>query len=113
SSTALRYVQRRLPTLPRYWRVGAWCYDLRNVLESIRIGNVVSNKIFKSTDCLTWEEVADVPAAFSARRHTVGVAQGNSAWLFGGISDVTNDTYGYPLAEPFTPVTETWVKKLD
>jgi hypothetical protein len=76
-------------------------------------GGNVSNKIFKSTDCLVWEEVADVPAAFSARRHTVGVAQGNEAWLFGGISDVTNDTYGYPLAEPFTPVTETWVKTLD
>lgn len=76
-------------------------------------GNVVSNKIFKSTDCLTWEEVADVPAAFSARRHTVGVAQGNSAWLFGGISDATTDTYGYPLEKPYTAVTETWVKTLD
>jgi hypothetical protein len=77
-------------------------------------GNVVSNKIFKSTDSLTWEEVADVPAAFSARRHTVGVAQGNSAWLFGGMLDAVNTgSYAYPLAEPFTPVTETWVKKLD
>ncbi len=76
-------------------------------------GNVTSNKIYKSTDCLVWEEVADVPEAFSARRHTVGLAQGNSAWLFGGISDVTTDKYGYPLAEPFTPVTETWVKLMN
>lgn len=76
-------------------------------------GGGISNKIYKSTDCLVWEEVADVPAAFTARRHVVGLAQGNSAWLFGGISDVTTDMYGYPLAEPFTPVTETWVKLMN
>lgn len=76
-------------------------------------GNVVSNKIYKSTDCLTWEEVADVPAAFTGRHHIKSVAQGNEAWLFGGISTPSGDLYGFPLAEPFTPVTETWVKKLD
>lgn len=76
-------------------------------------GNVTSNKIYKSTDCLVWEEVADVPEAFSARRHVMAVAQGNSAWLFGGISDPATDLYGYPLAAPFTPVTETWVKLMN
>ena len=76
-------------------------------------GGSVSNKIYKSTDCLVWEEVAEVPTAFTARRHAVGLAQGNSAWLFGGISDVSTDMYGYPLAEPFTPVTETWVKLMN
>ena len=76
-------------------------------------GGSVSNKIYKSTDCLVWEEIAEVPAAFTARRHAVGLAQGNSAWLFGGISDVSTDMYGYPLAEPFTPVTETWVKLMN
>lgn len=76
-------------------------------------GNVVSNKIFKSTDCVTWEEVADVPAAFTGRRHSIAIVNAGEAWLFGGISDATNDTYGYPLKQPFTPVTETWVKTLD
>jgi hypothetical protein len=62
---------------------------------------------------LTWEEVADVPAAFTGRHHIKSVAQGNEAWLFGGISTPSNQLYGFPLEEPFTPVTETWVKKLD
>lgn len=83
-------------------------YLFGGVTNTAEAGNVVSNKVFKSTNCLTWEEV-EVPADFTARRHIMGVAQGNSAWLFGGISDPSTDLYGYPLKAPFTPVNETWV----
>lgn len=76
-------------------------------------GNVTSNKIYRSTDCVTWEEVTDVPENFTARRHVKAVAQGSSAWLFGGIADPSNDMYANPLAEPFTPVNETWVKLMN
>lgn len=76
-------------------------------------GNVTSNKIYRSTDCVTWEEIGELPAAFTARRHIQGVALGNAAWLFGGISDPATDLYGYPLATPYTLVNETWVKLMN
>ena len=72
-------------------------------------GNSVSNKVYRSTDCINWEEV-ETPEAFTARRHIAGVAQGNSAWLFGGIATPCGDTYGYPVSDTDDFTTETWVK---
>lgn len=72
-------------------------------------GNSVSNKVYRSTDCINWEEV-ETPETFTARRHIAGVAQGNSAWLFGGIATPCGDTYGYPVSDTDDFTTETWVK---
>ena len=72
-------------------------------------GSELSNKVYRSTDCITWEEVA-TPETFTARRHIIGVAQGNSAWLFGGITTPSSDTYGYPVTDTDELTTDTWVK---
>jgi hypothetical protein len=72
-------------------------------------GTNISNKVYRSTDCINWEEV-ETPEAFTARRHIAGVAQGNSAWLFGGIATPCGDTYGYPVSDTDDFSTETWVK---
>ena len=72
-------------------------------------GNNVSNKVYRSTDCIDWEEV-ETPAAFTARRHIAGVAQGNSAWLFGGIATPCGDMFGYPVSDTDDMTTETWVQ---
>ena len=69
----------------------------------------VSNKVYRSTDCINWEEVA-APETFTARRHVAGVAQGNSAWLFGGIATPIADTYGFPVSATDEFATDTWVK---
>ena len=69
----------------------------------------ISNKVYRSTDCINWEEVA-TPETFTARRHVAGVAQGNSAWLFGGITTPIADTYGFPVTDTDEFTTETWVK---
>ena len=52
-------------------------------------GTTVSDKIYRSTDCINWEEI-ETPETFTARRHIIGVAQGNSAWLFGGFTTPTH-----------------------
>ena len=69
----------------------------------------VSNKVYRSTDCINWEEV-ETPEAYTARRHVAGVAQGNSAWLFGGMSTSISDFYGYPVSDTDELTTDTWVK---
>lgn len=73
---------------------------------------VVSNKIYRSTDCINWEEV-ETPEAFSARRHIAGVVQGNSAWLFGGITTAATGNYATPVSDTDVFTTETWVKTLN
>ena len=70
---------------------------------------VVSNKVYRSTDCINWEEV-ETPEAFTARRQIAGVAQGNSAWLFGGITSATTDNYARPVSDTDEMTTETWVQ---
>jgi hypothetical protein len=74
--------------------------------------SVISNKIYRSTDCINWEEV-ETPEAFSARRNIVGVAEGNNAWLFGGVTTPFTDTYGYPVSDTDEKATDTWVKTLN
>ena len=69
----------------------------------------VSNKVYRSTDCINWEEVA-TPEAFTARRHIAGVAQGNSAWLFGGITTPATGHYAAPVSDTDEMTTETWVQ---
>ena len=75
-------------------------------------GATVSNKIYRSTDCINWEEV-EAPETFTARRHIAGVAQGNSAWLFGGIATPSGDTYGYPVTDTDEFATDTWVRLMN
>lgn len=72
-------------------------------------GTNVSNKVYRSTDCINWEEV-ETPEAFIARRHIAGVVQGNSAWLFGGITTPSGDMFGYPVTDTDEMTTETWVQ---
>lgn len=71
--------------------------------------STVSNKVYRSTDCINWEEV-ETPETFTARRHIAGVAQGNSAWLFGGITTAATDTYATPVTDTDVFTTDTWVK---
>ncbi len=72
-------------------------------------GTTLSSKVYRSADCITWEEV-ETPEAFTARRHIAGVAQDGSAWLFGGISTPSSDTYGFPLTDTDELATDTWVR---
>ena len=72
-------------------------------------GTNISNKVYRSTDCINWEEV-ETPEAFIARRHIAGVVQGNSAWLFGGITTPSGDMFGYPVTDTDEMTTETWVQ---
>lgn len=74
-------------------------------------GSTLSNKIYRSTDCINWEEV-ETPEAFTARRHIAAVAQDGSAWLFGGVSTPSGDTYGYPVIDTDEFATDTWVKPM-
>ena len=69
----------------------------------------VSNKVYRSTDCINWEEV-ETPETFTARRHIAGVAQGNSAWLFGGITTPATGHYAAPVSDTDEFTTDTWVK---
>ena len=71
--------------------------------------STVSNKIYRSTDCINWEEV-ETPETFTARRHIAGVAQGNSAWLFGGITTPAAGYYATPVSDTDEFTTDTWVK---
>ena len=74
------------------------------------VAPTVSNKVYRSTDCINWEEV-ETPEAFTARRHAAGVAQDGSAWLFGGFTTVPGGYYGYPTSDTDVLTTDTWVKK--
>ncbi|MGN0282374.1 MAG: hypothetical protein ACI4B3_08755 [Prevotella sp.] len=69
----------------------------------------LSNKIFRSTDGVNWEEIA-APAGFDARRNSAGAAMGNAAWLFGGFNTTTAGNYAYPFGDADVKMTDTWVK---
>ena len=45
-----------------------------------------------------------------AAEHIVGVAQGNSAWLFGGITTPAAGHYAAPVSDTDEFTTDTWVK---
>jgi hypothetical protein len=91
--------------------IGEYAYMFGGVVYGAE-ESVISNKIYRSTDCINWEEV-ETPEAFSARRHIVGVAEGNNAWLFGGVTTPFTDTYGYPVSDTDEKATDTWVKTLN
>lgn len=57
---------------------------------------VVSDKIYRSTDGVTWEEVATVSSAYTARRSPVVVVKDGTAYIFGGYSGPSSGSYAYP-----------------
>ncbi|MBO5750275.1 MAG: hypothetical protein J6R36_04935 [Bacteroidaceae bacterium] len=91
--------------------IGEYAYMFGGVVYGAE-ESVISNKIYRSTDCVNWEEVT-TPDAFTARRNIVGVAEGNNAWLFGDVTSPFADTYGYPVSDTDEKATDTWVKTLN
>lgn len=81
--------------------IGGEVYDGEN--------RTLSNKIYRSTDGVNWEEIT-VPAAFEARRNACGAAFGNAAWIFGGSNTPTTGNYAYPCGDTDTKVNDTWQK---
>lgn len=71
--------------------------------------HALSNKVFRSTDCVNWEEVT-APASFDARRNAAGAALGNAAWIFGGFNTATTGNYAFPFGDADVKMTDTWVK---
>lgn len=71
---------------------------------------VLSNKVYRTTDGVNWEEVATVPTNFLGVRDCAGVALGNAAWIFGGNKTVTSGYYGYPMGNADELSTDTWIK---
>lgn len=71
----------------------------------------MSTKVFRSTDCITWEEVT-VPATYTGSRCAAGCNANNVAWVFGGYTNTDCSSYGIPTDASILG-TETWVKRID
>lgn len=71
-------------------------------------GNTLSNKVYRSTDGVNWEEVT-APAAYTARRNAKAALVGNTAWVFGGLTTGINSNYNYP-SDTDVLGADTWVK---
>ncbi len=71
---------------------------------------ILSNKVYRTTDGVNWEEVTTVPTSYVGARGCVGVALGNAAWIFGGDKTVTTGFYGYPMGDADELSTDTWIK---
>lgn len=71
---------------------------------------MLSNKIYRTTDGLNWEEVITVPNNYIGVRNAAGVALGNTAWIFGGNKTVTTGFYGYPMGDSDELSGDTWIK---
>lgn len=69
----------------------------------------VSNKIFRSTDGVNWEEV-EARETYTGSFIPSIVLQGNVAWIFGGTEGVTG-MYSTPAG--VSVATDTWVKLMN
>ena len=69
----------------------------------------LSNKVYRSVDGITWEEIT-IPTAFEARRNSSGVVLGNAVWIFGGSNTTTSGNYGYPADDTDVKLSDTWQK---
>lgn len=79
-------------------------------LDSDGSSRVLSDKVYRSTDGVNWEEVATVPSNFLGVRNCAGVAIGNTAWIFGGNKTKTSGAYGYPMGDADELSADTWIK---
>ena len=70
----------------------------------------LSNKIYRTTDGVNWEEVTTVPTNYIGVRNAAGVALGNAVWIFGGNKTVTSGYYGYPMGDSDELNCDTWIK---
>lgn len=75
-------------------------------------GNVLNSKMYRSTDCLNWEEI-DVAPGYVGRRSASTVTVGNIGWIFGGFKNTSTGNYGWPDGEGADVLTDTWVKLID
>ena len=69
----------------------------------------LSNKVYRSVDGITWEEIT-IPTAFEARRNSSGAVLGNAVWIFGGSNTTTSSNYGYPADDTDVKLSDTWQK---
>lgn len=57
---------------------------------------VLSDKIYRSTDCIHWEAIK-TGSKYTARRSPQVVVKGQYAYIFGGYTTVSTSSYGYDL----------------
>ena len=75
-------------------------------------GNVMNSKMYRSTDCVTWDEI-DVTPNYVGRRSASTVTVGNVGWIFGGYKNLSSGNYGWPDGDGAELLSDTWVKLID
>lgn len=69
----------------------------------------LSNRIYRSTDGIHWEEV-EVGSKYTARRNPQIAVKDGYAYIFGGYTTPTSDYYGFPTSQ--VPAFDTFVLEL-
>jgi len=70
----------------------------------------LSNKVYRSTNAIDWEEVS-IASAYEARRNPSVAVVNNTAWVFGGIKSITSGNYGAPEKNDEL-LFDVWTKKI-
>ena len=72
----------------------------------------LSNKIYRSTDGVNWEEVGNIAENYKARLNPVVVVKNNEAYIFGRYAAGTSGNYGDPAGNDKNALFDTYVISL-